>query len=586
MPYSATTQAKVSRQNATSFAPMRGGLLQRKCASGGAAGSRGECASMRDSSTDHSSEIPPIVHEVLNSPGQPLDPATRALMERIFGHDFGNVRVHTDGKAADSARAVHAHAYTAGRDVVFGANEFAPATQQGRELIAHELAHTIQIDRSGSGDVPARVPKPEEPAEIEAHRAAASVASGRHFAPSSHPEPGIYRDDKKTKSAEKGTGERKTFLHEGFTGRETEEKARLIAASKGWVVQGAMYWNGWNWIGEDVRPGTGSERAVAQVKLDLENLGEVSEELGAGEMDIGEGFEGTSVYTGEEKPHERKFGEGESKTGEGEAKEGKQGEREGEKGSKEEATGTQGTGTGQGANEIDPLTAFASFALDPSSLSELKKNTSGESGSPAGGIGFIKGALAKVLTVFAAALTFFTGPVLKLLGKLKGLAGKIIGSLGDKLRRLFGITPKTLPPGSRPPVPPTTPEPVPVPEPEPVPEPLEGEITERLPNAQAAGGETIGEFRVVGERRINGDVLEREIRGLYHPKTTDIRPLRRFIDALIDDARAAGVSQLRIRGEIIANKNVLRLNREVARVGGTIRKIDEATNEIIIPIPR
>jgi hypothetical protein len=581
MPYSATTQAKVSRQNAPSFARTKGGLLQRKCASDGAAGSRSECARKRDSNTDYSSEIPPIVNEVLNSPGQPLDPATRAFMEPRFGHDFGNVRVHIDEKAADSARFVHAHAYTAGRDVVFGADEFAPATQQGRELIAHELAHTVQQDRSDPGHVPTHVSKPEEPAEIEADRAAASVAGGHGFAPSHHAEPGIYRDDKK-----KETGERKTFLHEGFTGRETEEEARLIAASKGWVVEGAMYWNGRNWIGENVRPGTGSERAAAQVRLDLQDLGKVSEELGVGEIDIDEGFEGTTVYTGEEKPHERTFGEGESKTGEGEAKEGKQGEAEDEKSSKEEARGTQGTGTGVGANEIDPVTALASFMLDPSSLSELKKNTSGESGSPAGGIGFIKGTLAKVLTVFAAALTFFTGPVLKLLGKLKGLAGKIIGSLGDKLRRLFSMTPKTLPPGSRPPVPPITPETVPAPEPEPVPEPLENEITERLPNAQEVGGETIGEFRVVGDREINGPVLERNIRGLYHQPTTDIRPLRRFIDALIDDARAAGVSELRIRGEIIANKNVLRLNREVARVGGTIKKIDEATNLIIIPITR
>ena len=56
--------------------------------------------------------VPPVVHDALNSPGQPLDPATRAFMEPRFGHSFGHVRVHTDPKAADSARAVHAQAYT------------------------------------------------------------------------------------------------------------------------------------------------------------------------------------------------------------------------------------------------------------------------------------------------------------------------------------------------------------------------------------------------------------------------------------------------------------------------------------------
>ena len=74
---------------------------------------------------------PPIVHEVLRSPGQPLDPATRAFMEPRFGYDFSRVRVHSDGAAAKSARDVNAHAYTVGRDIVFGAGRFAPDTQGG-----------------------------------------------------------------------------------------------------------------------------------------------------------------------------------------------------------------------------------------------------------------------------------------------------------------------------------------------------------------------------------------------------------------------------------------------------------------------
>ena len=87
---------------------------------------------------------PPIVHEVLRSPGQPLDPATRAFMEPRFGHDFSRVQVHFGGAAAQSARDVHAQAYTVGRDIVFGESRFAPGTHEGRRLLAHELAHTVQ----------------------------------------------------------------------------------------------------------------------------------------------------------------------------------------------------------------------------------------------------------------------------------------------------------------------------------------------------------------------------------------------------------------------------------------------------------
>jgi len=65
-------------------------------------------------------EAPPIVHEVLRSPGQPLDEQTRTFMESRFGYNFGPVQVHTDDKAAESARAVSARAYTVGRNVVMG----------------------------------------------------------------------------------------------------------------------------------------------------------------------------------------------------------------------------------------------------------------------------------------------------------------------------------------------------------------------------------------------------------------------------------------------------------------------------------
>ncbi len=92
------------------------------------------------------SEAPPIIDGVLNSPGQPLEPATRGSMEPRLGHDFGAVRVHADARASESAQAIHALAYTAGHHVVFGAGQYSPNSHEGRRLLAHELAHVVQQD--------------------------------------------------------------------------------------------------------------------------------------------------------------------------------------------------------------------------------------------------------------------------------------------------------------------------------------------------------------------------------------------------------------------------------------------------------
>jgi hypothetical protein len=70
---------------------------------------------------------PPIVHEVSRSPGQPLDPGTRAFMEPRFGYDFSRVRVHSGAAAQQSARDMNANAYTVQNNIVFAAGRFAPA---------------------------------------------------------------------------------------------------------------------------------------------------------------------------------------------------------------------------------------------------------------------------------------------------------------------------------------------------------------------------------------------------------------------------------------------------------------------------
>lgn len=191
-----------------SFNLARPGLLQRKCSCGATPGPSGECAECRKrrvaiqrSTPDGNREsavcssVPSIVHDVLRSPGQPLDPETRAFFEPRFGfdlngvfpyakesvpmpahltigaahngleqdaemtarrimarsatpttrgHDFGRVRIHTDDKAAESAQAINAFAYTVGPNIVFGQGQYKPNTRAGAELMAHELAHVLQ----------------------------------------------------------------------------------------------------------------------------------------------------------------------------------------------------------------------------------------------------------------------------------------------------------------------------------------------------------------------------------------------------------------------------------------------------------
>lgn len=86
-------------------------------------------------------------------PGRTLDRATRGFMEARFGHEFGNVRIHTSERAASAARALNAKAFTVGNDVVFGAGQYAPDSLEGKRLISHELAHVIQQKAGGDSRV-------------------------------------------------------------------------------------------------------------------------------------------------------------------------------------------------------------------------------------------------------------------------------------------------------------------------------------------------------------------------------------------------------------------------------------------------
>jgi hypothetical protein len=99
-------------------------------------------------------DAPQIVSDVVSESGRPLDPLVRSFMEPRFGYDFSHVQIHTGTRAAESARAVNAVAYTVGRDVVFDEGAYRPETDAGRRLIAHELTHVIQQGTVDTGIQP------------------------------------------------------------------------------------------------------------------------------------------------------------------------------------------------------------------------------------------------------------------------------------------------------------------------------------------------------------------------------------------------------------------------------------------------
>jgi Domain of unknown function (DUF4157) len=167
------------------FTPIASGFLQRACACGQHTGGGGECEECKKkhegtlqlaaTNTSAVSEVPAIVHEVLRSSGKPLDAATRAFMEPRFGHDFSSVRVHTDEKAAESAQAVNALAYTVGRDIVFGTGQYVPRTNEGQRLLAHELTHVMQQSEACYMQAKLQIGQRKDIHEQEADRVAEQV---------------------------------------------------------------------------------------------------------------------------------------------------------------------------------------------------------------------------------------------------------------------------------------------------------------------------------------------------------------------------------------------------------------------------
>ena len=187
------------------FTAARPGILQRKTFAPAAA----RPAALRP---------PPVVHEVLRSPGQPLDVQTRASMEPRFGHDFSHVRVHSGSGAAAAAQAVNALAYTVGASVVFGAGRYSPGTREGQSLIAHELAHVVQQSGARPGAAVDLRINASPIHEAEADHAAQAVLTGRRAQVVPNQAAGIQR----------------------VAGVDDAAEAATAAATLAWCVSGAL----------------------------------------------------------------------------------------------------------------------------------------------------------------------------------------------------------------------------------------------------------------------------------------------------------------------------------------------------------
>jgi hypothetical protein len=162
------------------------------------------------------------VHGVVNSGGAPLDTGVREDMESRFGQDFGDVRVHTDGAAHESAKSVNAQAYTVGSDIVFQRDTYDPSSDAGKHMIAHELTHVVQqrngpVDGTDTGGG-VKVSDPSDRFEREASSNADHIMS----APAPATSAAVQREEAPAEEAEEETAQ--TYVAPSVQREEGEEE--------------------------------------------------------------------------------------------------------------------------------------------------------------------------------------------------------------------------------------------------------------------------------------------------------------------------------------------------------------------------
>lgn len=144
----------------------------------------------------HDPEVTPDIESNVNalrSGGEPLPESVCSFYERRFGYDFRRVRIHTDAKAAESARKVNALAYTVENHIVFGSGQYTLQTTVGQGLLAHELTHTVQQNAGKVSCTKIKESSPHSASELEAVAASQAVGRQRWFSIESHGEVQLAR---------------------------------------------------------------------------------------------------------------------------------------------------------------------------------------------------------------------------------------------------------------------------------------------------------------------------------------------------------------------------------------------------------
>jgi hypothetical protein len=140
------------------------------------------------------SRLTPLTRAATASGGQALDKHTQREMSARFGHDFSQVRIHTDHRAEESAHAFGANAYAHGSDIVFGGGKYNPGSRETDRLLAHELTHVVQQSQFGGGDW-GRTSHKNDASEREADGLASQVMLGQSVQVRAAPQAAIARDD-------------------------------------------------------------------------------------------------------------------------------------------------------------------------------------------------------------------------------------------------------------------------------------------------------------------------------------------------------------------------------------------------------
>lgn len=231
-----------------------GQTLQRKCGCSGSGDSKSECDDCKNKKllqrkpSAHGAPhvAPPIVHSVLNSSGRPLDHATRSFFEPRFGMDLGSVQVYDDSRAAKSAEAVHAHAYTVGNSIVFGTGRYRPDSAEGRHLLAHELTHVVH--QQGATDrLVQREDAPEDVEVVDQHKTgsvlekAFEAADATHWQEAAELANGLSPSDLKAYMAALGGGWKIEQLHIGAIGNPKVGPNSQVAKATRWAYLNAKF---------------------------------------------------------------------------------------------------------------------------------------------------------------------------------------------------------------------------------------------------------------------------------------------------------------------------------------------------------